>query len=108
MTIEDALAPLSVVTEGQYLLTVIANVFGSIMFLDDLTETVTSTSHTIEYKGTAFNYAEVDPLITTVVRNGEFTAEFAQEIADAYPSAAGIKYNTVVSLSWRLLQLMIC
>uniref|UniRef100_UPI0040488C20 hypothetical protein n=1 Tax=Limnohabitans sp. TaxID=1907725 RepID=UPI0040488C20 len=48
--------------------------------------------------GTVFNYPEVDPLITTVVRNGEFTAEFAQEIADAYPSAAGIKYNTVVTL----------
>ena len=35
---------------------------------------------------------------TTVVRNGEFTAEFAQEIADAYPSVAGIKYSVAVGL----------
>ena len=50
MTIEDALASVgevsevSEVSEGQYSLTAIANVFGSIMFLDGLTETVTASS----------------------------------------------------------------
>ena len=66
--------------------------------LKGLIEVDNGTVHTLSYNGTAFNYAEIDPLITTVVRSGEFTAEFAQEIADAYPSAAGITYNTVVSL----------
>jgi Ca2+-binding RTX toxin-like protein len=98
MTIEDALVPVSAVTEGQYSLTAIANVFGSIMFLDGLTETVTSTSHTIEYNGTTFDYAEVDGIITTVVRDGEFTSEFAAEIAESFPDAAGISYSTAVAL----------
>ena len=98
MTIEDALVPVSAVTEGQYSLTAIANVFGSIMFLDGLTETVTSTSHTIEYNGTTFDYAEVDGIITTVVRDGEFTSEFAAEIAESFPNSAGISYSTAVAL----------
>ncbi len=88
----------SAVTEGQYSLTAIANVFGSIMFLDGLTETVTSTSHTIEYNGTTFDYAEVDGIITTVVRDGEFTSEFAAEIAESFPDSAGISYSTAVAL----------
>ena len=79
-------------------LTLIANVFGSIMFLDGLTETVTSTSHTIEYNGTTFDYAEVDGIITTVVRDGEFTSEFAAEIAESFPDHAGISYSTAVAL----------
>lgn len=37
-------------------------------------------------------------MTTTVVRNGEFTAEFAKEIADACPSVAGIKYSVAVGL----------
>ena len=87
----------SVVT-GTYGLTAIANVFGSIMFLDGLTETVTSTSHTIEYNGTIFDFVEVDGMITTVVRDGEFTSEFAAEIAESFPDSAGISYSTAVAL----------
>ena len=79
-------------------LDVIVDLFGTVSMLKGLIELDNGTVHTVAHNGTAFNYAEIDPLITTVVRNGEFTAEFAQEIADAYPSAAGIKYNTVVSL----------
>ena len=98
MTIEDALVPVTEVTEGQYSLTAIANVFGEVMFLDGLTETVTSSSHTIEYNGTTFDYAEVDGIITTVVRDGEFTSEFAAEIAESFPDSAGISYSTAVAL----------
>ena len=101
MTIEDALASVgevSEVSEGQYSLTAIANVFGSIMFLDGLTETVTASSHTIEYNGTTFDYAEVDGMITTVVRDGQFTSEFAAEIAESFPDNAGISYSTAVAL----------
>ena len=98
MTIEDALASVGEVSEGQYSLTAIANVFGSIMFLDGLTETVTASSHTIEYNGTTFDYAEVDGIITTVARDGEFTSEFAAEIAESFPDSAGISYSTAVAL----------
>ena len=45
-----------------------------------------------------FDYKEVDAFITVVTRNGEFTEEFSTEIADAYPSVAGIKYETAVLL----------
>jgi hypothetical protein len=68
------------------------------LYLKGLTETVSSTAHTIEYSGTTFNYSDVDGLLTTVIRDSEFTDEFAQEIADAYPSVAGITYATAVSL----------
>ena len=83
---------------GQYSLTVIANVFGSIMFLDDLTETVTSDSHTIEYNGTTFDYDEVDAIITTVVRDDQFTEEFSAEIAESFPEFEGISYSTALAL----------
>ena len=83
---------------GSYTLDLIADVFGSVMFLDGLTETVTSTSHTIEYNGVTFDYEEVDGIITTVVRDGEFTNEFSEEIAESFPSAAGISYDTALAL----------
>ena len=79
-------------------LDVIAFIFGIPLYLDGLTETVTSTSHTIEYNGTTFDYAEVDGIITTVVRDGEFTSEFAAEIAESFPDSAGISYSTAVAL----------
>ena len=82
----------------QHSLTVIANVFGSIMFLDGLTETVTSDSHTIEYNGTTFDYEEVDAIITTVVRDDEFTEEFSAEIVESFPEFEGISYNTALAL----------
>ena len=84
--------------EGTSTITVIANVFGSIMFLDGLAETVTESSHTIEYQGTSFDYAEVDNFIMTVVRDNEFTTEFAAEIAESFPDNAGISYSTAVAL----------
>ena len=42
---------------------------------------------------TTFDYAEVDGIITTVIRDGEFSNEFADEIAGSYPDSAGIKYS---------------
>lgn len=86
------------VTSGRKSLTVIANVSGSQLFLENLNETVSGTTHTIEYNGTAYNYAEVNSVITTVVRDGEFTNEFAQEIAEAFPNHAGISYSDAVTL----------
>jgi len=45
-----------------------------------------------------FNFDDVDFFVTTVVRDGEFTEEFAQEIEDAYPEVAGIKYSVAATL----------
>ena len=73
------------------------------VFLENLKETFTHqngklVSHTVEYAGTAYNYSDLDSIITTVVRDGEFTQEFAQEIADFDPGAAGVSYQTAVQL----------
>lgn len=83
---------------GTNTLDVIVDLFGQVMYLKGLTETITSTSHTIQYSGTSFNYSEVDGFLTTVSRNGDFTDEFAKEIAEAFPSVAGITYSTAVAL----------
>ena len=79
-------------------LDLIVDIFGKVSYLKGLTETITSNTHTIEYQGVIFDYKEVDVFITVVTRNGEFTEEFSKEIADAYPSVAGIKYETAVIL----------
>ena len=83
---------------GIYKLDVIVNLLGNVMLLKELIETSTATSHTIEYNGQSFVYSEIDSMITTVVRDNQFTAEFAQEITDAYPSSSGISYSTAVAL----------
>ena len=74
------------------------DLFGQVLYLKGLVESISTTSHTINYGGDSFTYSEVDAFLTTVVRDDEFTDEFAQEIADAYPSVAGISYSTAVSL----------
>lgn len=71
--------------------------------LKDLVEEITSngstvTSHLIIYNGVKFNYADVDALITTVVRNGNFTDEFRNEILDLAPNLKDVKYEDLVKL----------
>lgn len=56
------------------------------------------SSHTVTYGTSVFDYFAIDSLIATVVRNGEFTQEFAQELAEFVPSAAGITYDDAVLL----------
>lgn len=77
---------------------VIVSLFGHGFMLKGLTEVNDGSSHTLIYDGAVINYTDVDPIIMTVVRNGEFTEEFAQEIADSFPENTGVKYQTVVSL----------
>ena len=79
-------------------LDVIVDLFGEVLYLGDLTETVTTTSHTVEYAGIMFNWSEVDSFVTTVVRDNEFTEEFAKEISDTFPSVAGISYQTALTI----------
>ena len=88
----------SSIPQGNYTLNVVVDLFGQVLYLKGLRETVASTSHTVEYAGTTFNWSEVDSFVTTVTRDGSFTDEFAKEIADAYPSVAGISYSTAVAL----------
>lgn len=73
------------------------------VLLENLKETLiyqngTLVSHTVEYAGTTYNYSDIDSIITTVVRDGEFTQEFAQEIAEFNAEAAGVSYQTAVQL----------
>ena len=79
-------------------LDVIVDLLGQVLYLRDLTETVTTTSHTVEYAGITFNWSDVDSFVTTVVRDNEFTEEFAKEISDAFPSVAGISYQTALTI----------
>ena len=91
-------APSPSPAEGVYSLYVNVDLFGQVVYLKGLTETVFATSHTIGYAGSSFNYSDVDVLLITVLRDGEFTEEFAQEISESFPSVAGIDYDTAVFL----------
>lgn len=56
------------------------------------------TGHTVTYGATTFDYAQIDALIMTVTRDGNFTDEFRQEIADAAPTATALSYTDAVTL----------
>jgi hypothetical protein len=73
------------------------------VLLKELTEKMTLkdglvTNHTVTYGATTFDYAQIDALIMTVTRNGNFTDEFKQEITNAAPSAASLTYTDAVAL----------
>lgn len=55
-------------------------------------------SHTVKYGETVYEYSSIDALVSTVIRDGVFTDEFSQEIADYLPSVAGITYQDAVKL----------
>lgn len=56
------------------------------------------TNQTIEYAGSVFEYAKIDSLITTVTRDGEFTAEFRKELTDAAPTSVNLSYKDAAVL----------
>lgn len=75
----------------------------SAVLLKNLIETSTYTdgvitSQVIEYAGSKFNYSDIDKLITTVTRDGDFTTEFRKEVADLLPAAANFSYQDTVKL----------
>jgi hypothetical protein len=75
----------------------------SAIFLKGLTEKMTLingviSTHTIEYAGSTFDYKQIDALITTVVRDGEFSEEFKKELTDALPSTSSLTYKDAVLL----------
>ena len=57
---------------------------------------IAKLSHTVTYNGVRFDYADIDLLIMTVLRDGNFTDEFRQEIADLVPSLKDISYEEVI------------
>jgi hypothetical protein len=81
-----------------------ANVLGDMpMVLEGLNETITTwygiqIAHTVEYAGLEFNYAQIDKMIMSAVRDGEFTTEFKEEIADFVPSIAEMTYKDAIAL----------
>jgi Ca2+-binding RTX toxin-like protein len=73
------------------------------VLLNGLTEKMTMTNgvittHTVEYAGSTFDYKQIDALITTVVRDGEFSEEFKKELTDAMPSTSSLLYKDAVLL----------
>jgi len=102
---EDLPAEVVVETEENSLTVVVnAGVLGeSAIILKDLTETLVYsdgvvTEHVVSYAGQDFDYDVVDELITTVVRDGAYTTEFQELIAELAPGAADITYDETVAL----------
>ena len=96
----------SVLSSGTYTSTVLVNagVLGdSPVLLKDLKETLAfqngvMTSHTFEAYGNTYQYADIDSSIITVLRNGEFTAEFLSEISDYSAGLASLSYEDAIGL----------
>ena len=75
----------------------------SALTVSDLNEVIVRNgqdvlSHTIEYRGQAYKYQDVDKLTMVYLRNDEFSTEFQKEIADSYPDYSTVSYSDVVSL----------
>ena len=75
----------------------------SALTVSDLNEVIVRNgqdvlSHTIEYRGQAYKYQDVDKLTMVYLRNDEFSTEFQKEIADSFPDYSTVSYSDVVSL----------
>ena len=46
----------------------------------------------------SISYVEIDDIVTTVTREGAYTAEFALEIAESYPEYSGITFSETIDL----------
>jgi Ca2+-binding RTX toxin-like protein len=56
------------------------------------------SNHTVQYGTALFEYNQIDSLIMTVTRDGNFTSEFRKEITDLLPVAANFSYQDTVKL----------
>ena len=75
----------------------------SATLLKELKESITYTNgsitkHSVEYAGLTFDYNQIDSLITTVTRDGEFTSEFTKEINEYLKTELNITYSAAVAL----------
>ena len=73
--------------------TLLKNLIETIVFVNGV-----MTKHTIQYSGNTFDYNLIDHLITTVTRDGEFTAEFTKEINDYLGAEQNITYSAAVAI----------
>ena len=97
---------ITTITNESHTLSVIVdkNVLGAeAIFLKGLKESITYTNgaitkHFVEYAGSTFEYNQIDSLITTVTRDGEFTTEFNKEINDYLNYELNIPYSAAVKL----------
>lgn len=93
-------------TTENYSLSVVVNkgVLGAEpVLLKDLTESFVfengyTKKHIVEYAGSTFDYNQIDSLIMTVTRDGEFTEEFSREINDYLGKDLNITYPAAVTL----------
>jgi subtilisin family serine protease/Ca2+-binding RTX toxin-like protein len=94
------------ITNETHILSVIVdkNILGpDAVFLKGLKESMTLTNgtitkHLVEYAGLTFDYNQIDSLITTVTRDGEFTSEFTKEINDYPGSELKSTYSAAVKI----------
>ena len=56
------------------------------------------TKNSLVYQGLIYDYNLIDPLITTIVKDGEFSVEFRKEISDLVPAVASLSYQNFVKL----------
>jgi hypothetical protein len=73
------------------------------VYLTNLKESVSYSGSTVvstlvEYGGLSFDFETIDSLVTVVLRNSEFTAEFRSEIVAFAPSASNLSYSDAVLL----------
>ena len=97
---------LPTITNETHNLSVIVDksIFGdSATLLKELKESITYTNgsitkHSVEYAGLTFDYNQIDSLITTITRDGEFTIEFSKEINDYLGAEQNISYSAAVAI----------
>jgi hypothetical protein len=104
--LDTSTTPAPLVTNETHTLSVIVNkgvLSSNAVLLKGLNEKMTLTNgiislHTVEYAGTTYDFNSIDSLITTVIRDSEFTAEFKKELTDFAPSTANLTYKDAVLL----------
>jgi hypothetical protein len=100
----SSIAPLIRTTMNIITVIVAPGVIGKdAVLLKDLIEVMTYKSgglisQSIGYGGASFQYSQIDPLITVVTRNSDFTTEFTKEINDYLKREANIGYAEAVTL----------
>jgi hypothetical protein len=100
----SSIAPLIRTTMNVITVIVAPGVIGKdAVLLRDLIEVMTYKSgglisQSIGYGGASFQYSQIDPLITVVTRNSDFTTEFTKEINDYLKREANLGYAEAVTL----------
>jgi hypothetical protein len=100
----SSIAPLIRTTMNVITVVVAPGVVGKdAVLLKDLIEVMSYKSgglisQSIGYGGSSYQYSQIDPLITVVTRNSDFTTEFTREINDYLKRDANIGYAEAVKL----------